>query len=84
MEQFFTHLKTEWVAETGFHSYAETKHAVIHYMIVYYSQVRPHQQHGGLLQSRRSGLPVKGGQFYLTAAHSLHVTVGNQSSALFY
>jgi putative transposase len=48
MERFFRSLKTEWVPEIGYRSFVEAKHAVIDYIIGYYSQVRPHQHNGGL------------------------------------
>jgi putative transposase len=48
MERFFRSLKTEWVPELGYRSLVEAKHAVINYIIGYYSQVRPHQHNGGL------------------------------------
>ena len=48
MERFFRSLKTEWIPEIGYRSFVEAKHAVIDYIIGYYSQVRPHQHNGGL------------------------------------
>lgn len=48
MERFFRSLKTEWVPEIGYRSFVEAKHAVIDYIIGYYSQLRPHQHNGGL------------------------------------
>jgi putative transposase len=48
MERFFRSLKTEWIPETGYRSFGEAKHAVINYIIGYYSQVRPHQHNVGL------------------------------------
>ena len=48
MERFFRSLKTEWIPEIGYRSFVEAKHAVINYIIGYYSQVRPHQHNGGL------------------------------------
>ena len=48
MERFFRSLKTEWMPDTGYRSFTETKNAVIDYIIGYYSQVRPHSAAGGL------------------------------------
>jgi len=48
MELFFRSLKTEWVAELGYRSFMEAKNAVINYIIGNDSQVRPHQNNGGL------------------------------------
>ena len=48
MERFFRSLKSEWVPQTGYHSFAQAKHEIIDYIIGYYSQVRPHQHNEGL------------------------------------
>ena len=48
MERFFRSLKTEWVPETGYPSFEQAKSAVWHYIIDYYSQVRPHRYNKGL------------------------------------
>lgn len=48
MERFFRSLKTEWIPQTGYDSFAQAKHDIINYMIGYYSQVRPHQHNDGL------------------------------------
>jgi len=48
MERFFRSLKSEWIPETGFHSYVEAKQTVLDYIIGYYSQVRPHSHNHGL------------------------------------
>lgn len=48
MERFFRSLKTEWVPECGYRSFAEAKRSVISYMTGYYSLTRPHQHNGGL------------------------------------
>ena len=48
MERFFRSLKSEWVPQTGYRSFAEAKHNVIDYIIGYYSQVRPHSHNNGL------------------------------------
>lgn len=48
MERFFRSLKTEWVPDTGYRSFNEAKTEITHYIIGYYSQVRPHQYNGGL------------------------------------
>ena len=48
MERFFRSLKSEWVPDTGFHSFNEAKETVWNYIIGYYSQVRPHSHNDGL------------------------------------
>jgi len=48
MERFFRSLKSEWVPQTGYHSFAEAKADIISYIIRYYSQVRPHRHNDGL------------------------------------
>ena len=48
MERFFRSLKTEWVPETGYHSYEQARLAITDYIIGYYSQVRPHRHNNGL------------------------------------
>ena len=48
MERFFRSLKTEWVPTLGYRSLIEAKHSIIHYIVGYYSQVRPHQHNRGI------------------------------------
>ena len=48
MERFFRSLKSEWVPQTGYSSFAEAKAEIIDYIIGYYNQVRPHRHNGGL------------------------------------
>jgi putative transposase len=48
MERFFRSLKTEWVPEMGYRSFAEAKRSILSYMSGYYSSTRPHQHNGGL------------------------------------
>ncbi len=48
MERFFRSLKTEWVPTSGYGSFNEAKISITHYIIGYYSQVRPHQYNAGL------------------------------------
>lgn len=48
MERFFRSLKSEWVPQTGYLSFAEAKIEIINYIIGYYSQVRPHRHNNGL------------------------------------
>jgi len=48
MERFFRSLKTEWVPQTGYRSFAEAEQNVVSYIIGYYSRVRPHNHNGGL------------------------------------
>lgn len=37
MERFFRRLKTEWVTNVGYCSFAEAKHKITRYIIGYYS-----------------------------------------------
>ena len=53
MERFFRSLKTEWVPETGYTSFAEAKRSVIDYMVGYYSSIRPHT-HNGMASPNRA------------------------------
>jgi len=48
MERFFRNLKTEWVPQTSYRSFAEAEQNVVSYIIGYYSQVRPHSHNSGL------------------------------------
>ncbi len=48
MERFFRSLKSEWVPQSGYHSFAEAKSEVVNYIIGYYSQVRPLRHNAGL------------------------------------
>ena len=48
MERFFRSLKTEWVPEMGYRSFAEAKRSILNYIGGYYSSTRPHQHNGGL------------------------------------
>ena len=48
MERFFRSLKSEWIPQTGYYSFAEAKTEIIDYIIGYYSQVRPHRHNNGL------------------------------------
>jgi putative transposase len=48
MERFFRSLKTEWVPEMGYRSFAEAQRSIFDYITGYYSQVRPHQHNAGL------------------------------------
>lgn len=48
MERFFRSLKNEWIPEIGFQSFEQAKLAVWHYIIGYYSWVRPHSQNDEL------------------------------------
>jgi putative transposase len=47
MERFFRSLKSEWVSQTGYHSFNEAKMAITNYITGYYSQVRPHRHNAG-------------------------------------
>ena len=48
MERFFRSLKTEWIPTTGYRSFTEAKAEIIHYIVGYYSSVRPHHYNAGL------------------------------------
>lgn len=48
MERFFRRLKTEWVSNVSYRSFAEGKYEITRYIIGYYSQLRPHQYNDGL------------------------------------
>jgi len=48
MERFFRSLKTEWVPEMGYRSFAEAQRSVADYITGYYSQTRPHKHNGGV------------------------------------
>ena len=48
IERFFRGLKSEWLPTLAYTSFTEAKHAVIDYIIGYYSQFRPHQSNDGL------------------------------------
>jgi len=48
MERFFRSLKTEWIPNKGYESFACAKRDITDYIIGYYSQVRPHQHNLGL------------------------------------
>ncbi|WP_284209232.1 IS3 family transposase [Thalassotalea eurytherma] len=48
MERFFRSLKTEWIPTIGYRGFNEAKIGITKYIIGYYSQVRPHQNNGGL------------------------------------
>ncbi len=48
MERFVRSLKTECVPEVGYNSFAQAEREILHYMVGYYSQLRPHHHSGGL------------------------------------
>ncbi|MBK0167433.1 IS3 family transposase, partial [Klebsiella sp. S69] len=48
MERFFRSLKSEWVPTKGYNSFNEAQSAIIRYITVYYSTLRPHWYNGGL------------------------------------
>lgn len=48
MERFFRSLKSEWIPQSGYHSFAQAKQEIMDYIIGYYSQVRPHRHNDGL------------------------------------
>jgi putative transposase len=52
IERFFRSLKTEWVPEMGYRSFAEAQRSLVDYMAGYYSQIRPHKHNGGIPPNR--------------------------------
>lgn len=48
MERFFRSLKSEWVPELGYRSFAEAKRSITEYLVCYYNSIRPHRHNGGL------------------------------------
>lgn len=48
MERFFRSLKSEWVPDLGYRSFADAQRSIIDYVTGYYSTTRPHQHNGGL------------------------------------
>ncbi|REL31747.1 IS3 family transposase [Thalassotalea euphylliae] len=48
MERFFRSLKTEWIPTTGYRSFTEARAEITHYIVGYYSSVRPHHYNAGL------------------------------------
>ncbi len=48
MERFFRSLKTEWVPELEYRSFADAQQSIVSYMTGYYVQIRPHQHNGGM------------------------------------
>jgi putative transposase len=48
MERFFRSLKTEWVPTIGYKNFTEAKQAIIHYIMDYYNETRPHTYNGGI------------------------------------
>ncbi len=48
MERFFRSLKSEWMPPCGYQSVVAARQSITHYIIRYYSQIRPHQYNGGL------------------------------------
>lgn len=48
MERFFRSLKSEWIPEIGYCSFAEAELMISRYISGYYSQLRPHKHNGGL------------------------------------
>ena len=56
MERFFRSLKTEWVPEMGYRSFAEAQRSIFDYITGYYNQVRPHQHNGGLPPNKAEGV----------------------------
>lgn len=56
MERFFRSLKSEWVPESGYRSFAEAERSVSDYIAGYYSQFRPHQHNDGLAPNKAEEL----------------------------
>ena len=55
MERFFRSLKTEWVPEIGYRSFAEAQRSIFDYITGYYNQFRPHQHNAGLAPNKTEG-----------------------------
>ena len=55
MERFFRSLKTEWVPEIGYRSFAEAQRSIFDYITGYYNQFRPHQHNNGLAPNKTEG-----------------------------
>lgn len=55
MERFFRSLKTEWVPEMGYRSFAQAQRSIFDYITGYYNQFRPHQHNGGLAPNKTEG-----------------------------
>ena len=56
MERFFRSLKTEWVPDMGYRSFAEAQRSIFDYITGYYNQLRPHQHNGGLPPNKAEGI----------------------------
>ena len=48
MERFFRSLKSEWVPDAGYRSFAEAQRSVYESILGYYNQYRPYQHNGGI------------------------------------
>lgn len=48
MERFFRSLKTEWIPALGYRNFKEAEASIMHYLLGYYSQTRPHSHNQGL------------------------------------
>lgn len=53
MERFFRSLKTEWIPETGYHSFVEAKEQITNYIVGYYSRFRPHSYNDWLTPNEK-------------------------------
>lgn len=56
MERFFRSLKSEWVPDIGYASFAQAKRSVFEYIVGYYNVRRPHQHNGGLPPNRAEAI----------------------------
>jgi len=52
MERFFRSLKSEWVPEMGYCSFAEAQRAISDYISGYYNRFRPHQFNDGVAPNK--------------------------------
>jgi putative transposase len=64
MERFFRSLKTEWVPNMGYPSFAQVQRSVFEYINYYYKVIRPHQYNGGMP-------PVKAEEFFWKTSKSV-------------
>ena len=63
MERFFRSLKTEWVPEHGYTSFAHTKQSITSHITGHYSQTKPHQHNDG-------ATPTKAEEIYWSSSKS--------------
>ena len=64
MERFFRSLKTEWVPNRGYSSFAQAQRSIFEYINHYYQTIRPHQHNGGMP-------PTKAEEFFWKTSKSV-------------